>query len=63
LKEKGTKNLRYFPEGHIKKDYVVLPEIMLNDIQFLRGWVKVTIGYVLTLPEPVEKKKGDSNAI
>jgi len=52
LKEKGTKSLRYFPKGPIKKDYVVLPKAMLNDIKVLRSWVKITIEYVLTLPKP-----------
>ena len=57
LKQKGTKPLRYFPEGPIKKDYVVLPKTILNDAKVLRQWVKLGIEYVTTLPEP-EKKKG-----
>jgi len=56
LQEKGTKHLQYFPNGPIKKDYVVLPKAMLNDIKTLRKWVKVTIEYALTLPKPVKKK-------
>ncbi len=56
MKQKGTKELRYFPEGPIKKDYVVLPKIMLNDMKVLRHWVKVSIKYALTLPAPVKKK-------
>ena len=56
LKEKGTKNLRYFPKGPIKKDYVVLSKAILNDMKVLRSWVKVTIEYALTLPAPVKKK-------
>jgi len=63
LKEKGTKNLRYFPGGPIKKDYVVLPEVMLNDMKVLHSWVEVTIEYALTLPEPVKKRRGDSSII
>lgn len=55
LKEEGTKPLRYFPKGPIKKDYVVLPKTILNDMKVLRSWVKVTIEYVLTLPKPVKK--------
>ncbi len=57
LKEKGTKNLRYFPKGPIKKDYVVLPKVMLNDIKALRSWVKITIDYVLTLPISKKQKR------
>ncbi len=58
LNEKGTKNLRYFPKGPIKKDYVVLPETMLSDMKVLRSWVKVAIEYALTLPEPEKNKQG-----
>jgi len=55
LKEKGTNYLRYFAEGPVKKDYVVLPEAMVNDVKILRKWVKITIEYVLTLPKPNKK--------
>ncbi len=58
LKEKGIKNLRYFPKGPIKKDYVLLPKTILNDDKALRSWVEVAIEYVLTLPRPVKKKRG-----
>jgi TfoX/Sxy family transcriptional regulator of competence genes len=56
MKQKGAKELRYFPEGPIKKDYVILPKTMLNDMKVLRHWVKVSIEYALTLPAPVKKK-------
>jgi TfoX/Sxy family transcriptional regulator of competence genes len=56
LKQKGTTHLQYFPEGPIKKDYVILPKTMLNDMKVLRRWVKVSIEYALTLPAPVKKK-------
>jgi len=56
LKQKGVKHLRYFPNGPIKKDYVVLPKTMLKDVRTLRHWVKVSIEYVLTLPKPVRRK-------
>lgn len=56
LQEQGTKRLHYFPKGPIKKDYVVLPETMLNDMKVLRSWVKVSIEYALTLPKPAKKK-------
>ena len=55
LKEKGTKHLRYFPKGPIKKEYVVLPKAMINDVKVLRCWVKVTIEYALSLPKPIKK--------
>jgi TfoX/Sxy family transcriptional regulator of competence genes len=56
MKQKGTKPLRYFPEGPIKKDYVVLPKTMLKDVKTLRRWVAVSIEYALTRPKPMRKK-------
>ena len=50
IKEQGAKPLRYFPKGPIKKDCVVLPKAVLNDIKALRNWVKVSIEYVVSLP-------------
>ncbi len=32
FKEKGVERLKYFPKGHIKKEYAVLPK------QLLEGW-------------------------
>lgn len=55
VNEQGAKHLRYFPGGPIKKDYVILPKAMLNKMRTLRHWVKVSIEYVLTLPEPSKK--------
>ena len=60
LKQKGVKHLRYFPNGPIKKDYVVLPKTMWKDRITLRRWVRVGMEYVLTLPEPARKKKVES---
>jgi len=57
LKQKGTKPLRYFPEGPIKKDYVILSKTILNDVKILRHWVKLSIEHVASLPEPVRKKR------
>ena len=45
LKQKGATPLRYFPEGPIKKDYVVLPKSMTKDTRTLRYWVKASIEY------------------
>lgn len=56
MKQKGVKQLQYFPEGPIKKDYVVLPKTMLNDMKILRHWVKVSIEYVISLSDPVKKR-------
>ena len=57
LKQKGTKPLRYFPEGPIKKNYVILSKTILNDVKIFQHWVKLSIEYVTSLPEPVRKKR------
>ena len=57
MKQEGTKPLRYFSKGPIKKDYVVLPKAILNDIKTLRNWVKVSIEYVTSLPQSVKKRR------
>lgn len=54
IKEQGAKQLRYFPKGPIKKDYVVLPKTVLNDIKALRNWVKISVEYVVSLPLPAK---------
>ena len=50
MRDKGAKQLRYFPKGPLKKDYVVLPEAMLKDMKTLRHWVEVSIEYVTGPP-------------
>lgn len=57
LKKEGAKLLRYFPKGPIKRGYVVLPKAILNDTKSLRHWLKISVGYVLTLPKPVRNKR------
>jgi TfoX/Sxy family transcriptional regulator of competence genes len=57
LKQSGAKLLRYFPQGPIKKDYVVLPESLLEDIGRLRRLAKASIAYVLSLDAPRTKAK------
>ena len=55
MNELGAQHLRYFPNGPLKKDYVVLPETILNDANALRRWVKASIKYARSLPEPIKK--------
>ena len=57
INEKGAKHLRYFPKGPVKKDYIVLPKAMLKDVKTLRHWVRVSIEYALSQPEPIRKSK------
>ena len=46
LKEKDVEPLRYFPKGHIKKEYAVLPERMLADERLLKELLDKSIRYV-----------------
>ena len=48
IKQHGAELLRYFPNGPIKKDYVVLPEGMLKDRKALQHWVSVSIAHALS---------------
>ena len=57
IQEQGARPLRYFPKGPIKKDYVVLPKAVLDDIKALRNWVKVSVEYVVALPLPAKRSR------
>ena len=46
LKERDVEQLRYFPKGHIKKEYAVLPERMLADERIFRELLDKSIKYV-----------------
>lgn len=57
MKQEGAKPLRYFPAGPVKKDYVVLPKNILNDVNVLRHWVTLSIEYVTSRPVPAGRKR------
>lgn len=42
----GGKELRYFPKGHIKKQYSILPENIIMNNEVLLIWVKKSINFV-----------------
>jgi len=46
IDEEGAKPLQYFPEGPIKKNYVLLPGNIVGDSKKLEYWVKLSIEYV-----------------
>ncbi len=46
LERKGGTPLRYFPKGHVKKEYVVIPRGMLDDGRTFRGLVRQSVDYV-----------------
>ena len=57
VNQHGAKYLRYFPKGPIKKDYVVLPKSMLQEMRTLGRLAKTGVEYALSLPAPIKKKK------
>ena len=50
LTERGARPLRYFVNGPVKQEYVVLPGRLINDPRSLRRWLKVSVAYVLSQP-------------
>ena len=56
MNQQGAKYLRYFPKGPIKKNYVVLPTSMLQEMRALGRLVKTSVEYTLSLPAPIKKK-------
>ncbi len=55
LKKAGATPLRYFPNGPIKKDYVVVPRSYREDRRKLATWARKSIDHVLTLPKPKKR--------
>ena len=49
FEEKGVKHLKYFPKGHVKKEYAVLPKRILENKHQLKKLTDESIKYVLQL--------------
>ena len=47
FKKKGVKPLKYFPNGHIKKEYAILPKRILEDSNQFRKLIYKSVQYVL----------------
>ena len=45
FQEKGVKKLKYFPNGHVKKEYAVLPQRILEDTPRFKKLVDQSIRY------------------
>ena len=45
FQEKGVKKLKYFPNGHVKKEYAVLPKRILEDPARFKKLVDQSIRY------------------
>ena len=48
FKEKDVKHLKYFPNGHIKKEYAVLPKRMLDNVGQFKKLLNKSIEFVLS---------------
>jgi hypothetical protein len=48
-KESGVKYLKYFTKGHVKKDYLILPERIIADKVRFRELVNKSVRFVLGL--------------
>lgn len=46
-KERGVKPLQYFPNGHVKKDYAVLPRRILENKSQLKKLINNSLKFVL----------------
>lgn len=49
FQKKEVKHLKYFPKGHIKKEYAVLSKRIIKNNRRLRKLVDESIKYVLSL--------------
>ena len=47
FKDKGVRRLKYFPNGHVKKEYAVLPNRMIEDRQLFKKLLDKSIEYSL----------------
>ncbi|MCH9638805.1 MAG: TfoX/Sxy family protein [Betaproteobacteria bacterium] len=45
LLKEGAQPLKYFPNGHIKKDYAVLTDAMIDEHQLLNHHIKTSINF------------------
>ena len=49
--EKVVKHLKYFPKGHIKKEYAVFPKKMIEDNRQFHKFIAKSVHYVLSLKD------------
>lgn len=47
-KERGVKPLKYFPNGHIKKDYAVLPKRIIENKGQFKKLIENSLKFVLS---------------
>ena len=49
FKERDVRHLKYFPKGHTKKEYAVLPKRIIEDDDRLRRLIAKSVQYVLSI--------------
>lgn len=49
FKEKGVKHLKYFTNGHIKKEYAVLPKRIIENEQRFKEIIEKSIKYASSI--------------
>ena len=49
FRETGVERLRYFPNGHVKREYAVIPVRIINDNQYLSKLIDDSVNYVAGL--------------
>jgi len=52
LTRRGARPLRYFPQGPIKKDYLILPDRIVRDAAVLTPWVVKSAQFAQRFPKP-----------
>ena len=45
--EKGVKRLKYFPSGHVKKEYAVFPKRILENKRWFKKFMDKSIRYAM----------------
>ena len=56
LLDQGATPLQYFPKAPIKKDYVVLPDALVDDADALARWIAQSARFALTFPRPRKRR-------
>ena len=57
LIDQGARPLRYFPNGPVKKDYVIVPKRMAGDADILAPWIVESVRFAQTFPIPERARR------
>ncbi len=50
FREEDVSLLRYFPKGHVKREYAVVPQRMMDDRGRFKRLVETSVKYALSIP-------------